>query len=311
MINLLLFSPVDSYSSHSTGLANLMREIVGLFHIHSNVADRVRGQIEDAKRVVARISERYGIEIRDLDVAEIGPGQFLTQLTYFAVHNRVTGVDRDVIVRGFRPGGYISMLRTNGARRLAKTLGRKALGVDREYLSTLKDQLGLQYLPPVKTHAMDVCRMSFPPGSFDFVYSRSVLHCLPDPVVAIKEIVRVMRPGGISYVTVQPYTSPTGCLDPRLHTNRRHEVEGWPHLRAGLRDGLQAPNVYLNKFRLDDWRRIFAGTMIGCDFILTPISDPKILDSAKKLRAHGELLDYSMEELTSGELVAMWRKPRT
>ena len=118
----------------------------------------------------------------------------------------------------------------------------------------LMRELDLTQLPPIRLCVMDVCGMSFPENSFDFVYSRSVLHHLPQPVTAINEIARVLRPGGVAYVSIHPYTSETGCLDPRIYTDRRHEVLGWQHLRPGARGKVQPPNVYLNRLRLEEWR---------------------------------------------------------
>ena len=42
----------------------------------------------------------------------------------------------------------------------------------------------------------DAERLSFPDGSFDLVYSHGVLHHTPDTEAAIREIHRILRPGG-------------------------------------------------------------------------------------------------------------------
>ena len=298
-----------SYSSESGGVAGFLRETVGLYRLHSrNIGDRVRSQIEDARQVEVRVREILGLELQDLDVLEIGPGQFLCQMTYFGCHNRTIGIDRDVIARGFRPSAYIKMLRTNGVRRTMKTLGRKLLGVDRQYTSQLLSQLGMKRMPQLTVHQMDVCNISFPSQSFDFVYSRSVLHSLPDPRRAMEEIVRVLRPGGVAYISIHPFTSETGCLDPRIYSDRRSEIPAWAHLRPHLREKLYEPNVYLNKLRLEDWRRLFAAKMPGVEYILAT-SGKVSFETAKTLQGQGELLEYSLQELLTGQFVALWRKP--
>ncbi len=284
--------------------------MASLYREHSNdVSDRVRGSIQDARRVEARIEERYGVALRDLEMLEIGPGQFLAQLTYFAISNRVIGIDRDMIVRGYRLFAYLGMLRTNGVQRTIKTLGRKFMGVDRNYAVHLMRELNLIRLPPMKLCVMDVCDMSFPENAFDFVYSRSVLHHLPNPASAIDEIVRVLRPGGVAYVSIHPYTSQTGCLDPRIYTHRRHEVLGWQHLRPEVCDKVHAPNVYLNRLRLEEWRSLFGSRMPKVEYILTPTDDLGALERATELQKQGQLLDYPLDELLAGEFVALWRKP--
>jgi SAM-dependent methyltransferase len=298
-----------SYSSESLGFLGFLRETTSLYHLHSksNISERVRVCIEDARRVEDCVRERFGLQLRGLDLLEIGPGQFLTQLTYFAIRNRVVGVDLDLIIRGFKPLGYAAMLKTNGARRALKTIGRKLMGIDRRYASELLRQLELERLPKVALFPMDVCEMSFARGSFDFVYSRAVLHHLPDPASALDGIVRVLRPGGVAYVSVHPFTSQTGCLDPRIYTDRRDEVLGWPHLRPRLQGTINAPNVFLNRLRLSDWSKLFALKMPGVEHIVAR-SDNSVLEAAKSLQSRGELLEYSIEELTAGEVAAVWQK---
>jgi SAM-dependent methyltransferase len=239
---------------------------------------------------------------------EVGPGQFLMQMTYFSARNRITGIDRDVVVRGFRPLAYAKMFSTNGSRRAIKTLGRKLLGVDRKYAAQLASQLNLARLPELKVEAMDVCKMSFPPESFDFVYCRSVLHSLPDPLGALGEIVRVLRPGGVAYISIHPYTSRTGSLDPRVYSADWNGFGGWPHLRPQLQDKIDKANVFLNKLRLQEWRELFWSRMDSAKFIVTP-GDKAADEAARKLQSQGELQEYSIEELTAGEFVAVWKKP--
>ena len=77
----------------------------------------------------ANVFEHYGIRLRDLEILELGPGQFFGQTAYLACYNRVTGVDRDLLARGLNPIDYVRMLTINGPMRTLKTAGRKILGV--------------------------------------------------------------------------------------------------------------------------------------------------------------------------------------
>src|SRR6266849_7143005 len=122
------------------------------------------------------------------------------------------------------------MLGTNGVRRTPKTVGRKLLGIDRRFEFELRRHMGVQRLPKPDVIQMDACCMSFPAESFDFVYARSVFHHLPNPGAALDGIVRVLKPGGAVHILLHLYTSQTGCLDPRVYTDRSREVQGWPHL---------------------------------------------------------------------------------
>ena len=263
--------------------------------------------IEDAREAERLVKDRLGLELTNLDVLDIGPGQFLSHMTYFSVRNRVVGIDLDVIFRGFRPLGYLRMIKTNGVRRTMKTIGRKVLGVDRKVASGLRRELQIGRLPKLDVLRMDACAMSFPSESFDFVYSRAVFHHLPAPAAALDGIVRVLRPGGACYITLHPYTSPTGCLDPRVFTERRDEVRGWPHLRQSRKETVDPSNACLNRLRLPEWRKLFTSKMPGVQFVTTE-STEATPSEATALQNQGELLDYSIEELCTGQFAALWRK---
>ncbi|MCC6453528.1 MAG: methyltransferase domain-containing protein [Caldilineaceae bacterium] len=56
----------------------------------------------------------------------------------------------------------------------------------------------------VKLHCADVATLPFDDASFDKVYSIHSLYFWPEPLKALKEIQRVLRPNGIVVVTVLP-----------------------------------------------------------------------------------------------------------
>ena len=122
------------------------------------------------------------------------------------------------------------------------------------------------------------------------------------------EVVRVLRPGGVAYFSIHPYTSQSGCLDPRVFTDRWREVEDWPHLRPQMKGKIDGPNVFLNKLRLKQWKELFTSRMESAQFTLIPGHESAV-ETAKKLQSQGELLEYSIEELTVGELIVIWKKP--
>jgi ubiquinone/menaquinone biosynthesis C-methylase UbiE len=53
---------------------------------------------------------------------------------------------------------------------------------------------------PGKFHVADAEHLDFPDNSFDIVYSHGVLHHTPDTAAAVREIHRVLRPGGKAVV---------------------------------------------------------------------------------------------------------------
>jgi SAM-dependent methyltransferase len=50
----------------------------------------------------------------------------------------------------------------------------------------------------------DLFAAPFAPGSFDFVFSKGVVHCTPDPRGAVRCLARLVRPGGLLFVWVYP-----------------------------------------------------------------------------------------------------------
>ncbi len=73
----------------------------------------------------------------------------------------------------------------------------------------------------------DVGALPFPDGEFDLVVTFTGLHCFPDPRVAVAELARVLRSGGV--VTGSALLNDTG---------RRFE----PVRRAGRLSGLLGPS---------------------------------------------------------------------
>ena len=301
-----------SYTSQQKGVCTFVEEIVNLYRAHSaNIPQRVQDLIRQVQEVEGRVEQRFSLGLRNLDILEIGPGQFLSQMTYFALHNCVVGIDLDVIALGWRPIDYVRMLKSNGVRRTIKTVGRKLVGIDKRHRSELMKQLNLRTFPRMTVLRMDVCRMSFPDNSFDFVYSRSVFHSLPRPADAVREVARVLRPGGVAYIWPHLYTSANGSLDPRIYVGfgLSGDLRLWPHLRPQLSRALK-PNAYVNKLRLAKWRQLFSEAMPGVEFTLNRESDPELEKAARALQARGELLEYTLEELTTHDFVALWRKPQ-
>jgi O-methyltransferase/aklanonic acid methyltransferase len=51
-------------------------------------------------------------------------------------------------------------------------------------------------LPDVETHVMDAAALDFPDATFDLVTAGFAVHIMADPVAAVAEVKRVLRPGG-------------------------------------------------------------------------------------------------------------------
>ena len=298
-----------AYSGEVRGVRRSAGEAWDLYRLHSrDFPERVRAALQDLGEVETLVGERHAFLIRDRSVLDIGAGQRLTQLAYFSRTNDAVGIDLEVIAQGFDLRAYARMLRLNGLRRTAKTLVRKALLIDARYQSEVARQLGLERFPRLKVLQMDVSRMTFPDSSFDFVFSYSVFHHLPNPAQAFREVARILHPGGVAYIAFQLFTSATGCLDSRYFPSVSPQAVRWPHLRSPYSSDVRQ-NAVLNRLRLDEWRDIIASTLPGAEVISRGHGHDGLAADLAALREQGELDGYSDEELLANEIVALWRKP--
>jgi ubiquinone/menaquinone biosynthesis C-methylase UbiE len=86
-------------------------------------------------------------------------------------------------------------------------------------------------LPAVETHVMDAVALEFPDATFDLVVAGFVVHIMSDPVAAVAEVKRVLRPGGQFAFTIpgradgapDPWTDPIGDL---FAEYRKYQVAG-------------------------------------------------------------------------------------
>ncbi|HTW43620.1 MAG TPA: class I SAM-dependent methyltransferase [Solirubrobacteraceae bacterium] len=257
--------------------------------------------------VTQLLEEALGAPLSGRRILDVGAGQGLFHMAFFSRENDVTGIDLEVIAQGMDLRSYAHMWRANGPRRTIKTVGRKVLRIDRHYRREVERQLGLRRFPRADVLQMDATAMSFADESFEVVHSRSVLHHLPDPAQGVRELARVLRPGGVAYISLHPYTSHTGSLDPRVMRGEGG-LPLWPHLRPST-EGMVLQNAFLNKLRLTEWRTLFAELMPGAHVHgLCSQDEARLRDAAARLQSEGELTAYTLDELLTGNLVVVWRK---
>ena len=303
-------SRLPSYSSQLRGPAGLAYEALGLLRAHGvDPGPQVRATIEGLRSLEAFVTAQTGVRIVGMEMLDVGAGQRLLQMAYFSAKgNRVVGVDRDVIVQGIDLHGYLRMARSNGLRRVVKTLGRKALGVDARSRKALRRELGsVPEATPLVVHQMDAAELGFEDESFDAVYSLTVLQYVADPARAIAEMARVTRPGGVVFAQFLPFTSLIGSFDIGA-LGGGTALPDWAHLRPGIASRVREA-AYLNRIRIPDWREMFERAMPGCTF-LPDESRRRVLEPrARRLQEAGELLEYDVDELVTTEVRVAWRKP--
>src|SRR5262249_2432074 len=211
-----------SYTSSSEQTSSAFFEFANLFkgtirsarNISQDVADLLaERRAAEVRAAEALVQNHGGLAVRDLDILEIGVGQLPRQLTYFSMHNHAVGIDLDVVPQGLRVLDYVRLLKTNGPKRLVKTIARKMTGYDWLFDRELARQLQVRKTSRPRTLQMDASRMDFPDASFDLVYSFNVFEHLPDPAVVLEEKIRVTRPGGCVLTHFHLYSSDSGGHD--------------------------------------------------------------------------------------------------
>jgi SAM-dependent methyltransferase len=88
----------------------------------------------------------------------------------------------------------------------------RARGYDAAGVDGSADMLGHARAlnPGADVRQADVEALPFPDASFDYVLCVEVLRYLPDPRAAVREMARVLRPGGVALVTASPLLSLNG-----------------------------------------------------------------------------------------------------
>jgi SAM-dependent methyltransferase len=299
---------IKSYTSTNIGLVQRINEAIDLYYQHSqNIPGQVNELLLWLRDTEEEVRRYAGRELEGLDVLEIGPGQMLNYLRYFALRNNATGIDLNVVSDRLALPTLVRMLRVNGPMRTAKTLLRKTLGLDAKFNKELCRQLGVARLPEPRVLQMDAETMAFTDATFDFVFSRNTFEHLSDPGTVINQINRVLKPGGVAYISVDLYTSESGCHDPRIYSGRREKLPLWSHLRPEHFKKVQS-NAYLNKIRLADWRDLFLSKMPDVWLRTVESKNQTLRDELARLRRAGELTGFTNEELLTFELVAVWKR---
>lgn len=98
-------------------------------------------------------------------------------------------VGKDVLDAGCGTGEYSCWLASRGANVIGIDLSDNAMQEGRRYA----EKTGIT---GVYFEKRSVLQTGFPDNSFDFVYCTGVLHHIPDPFGGLKELNRVIRPGG-------------------------------------------------------------------------------------------------------------------
>jgi SAM-dependent methyltransferase len=147
--------------------------------------------------------------------------------------------------------------------------------------------------------------LPFPDAYFDLATSIAAFEHFLDVPAVVAELHRVLRPGGVVWVSVHLFTSPSGghnitFSEVPLRTVPRG-VEPWDHLRK-RRLGFTVP---LNRWRRDQYLETFARHFEIVKHYCHTREGEHLLTA----QIEAELAEYGRDELTTAAYVIVARKP--
>ena len=287
-----------------------LRGVIGLYGRHKDrIAKELPALVAETKNAISKMEALFGRELNGLKVLDVGPGPFFLQSYILgAQNNQVTAIDLDVIPVGFAPLTYLQMLRKNGGFRTVKTLARKGLGIDREYRRQLAKLLNNSNLTNVRVMQGNATKSGLPDASFAIIYCRALFQHLPEPEAATRELVRLLMPGGVLYISLHLYTSFNGSLDPRVSYGTADESLHWAHLRPSFQ-GTLVSECSLNRLTLSQWLELFSRVCPGHTRDVHTSTREGVPEVAERLINAGELPGYTKDELCAHTLDIFWKKP--
>jgi len=299
----------SGYTATRLGLFARLNELNSLLAMYlKGPQRRVSRAIAEVSAAVSEIEVLLGHPARGLDILEIGSGQQSIQLAALSLGNRAIGIDQESSGKGINLKRLVHTASKDGAIRALKTVVRKSFGFDSDLQREFVKQMKIKRWPKLNILEMDSAKMSFADNSFDVVYSRAVFEHIVDPESVLREVLRIIRPGGVFYCLLHLYTSDSGCHDIRIFSNRRGDLPLWAHLRETHRHRV-VENTFLNRLRLGEWRAIFAKLLPGAqvEALMDDSTEGAKLE-LEKCRACGELSDYSDEELLTVTVKVIWQR---
>ena len=159
-------------------------------------ATAARKKLKRTRQLLAEFAQ-WGGHIEDARVLDMGCGDSINSLliALWPVES-VVGIDMELPL--LEP-----VERRDRVRVLASHVCRHA-----QLSGDIDEILGRL---PIRLLKMDATSMAFGDASHDLLISRSAIEHIASVEKAFDEIARVVRPGGLIYLSTDPYFSPRGC----------------------------------------------------------------------------------------------------
>jgi len=248
----------STMSGQGIPLVDRARSAINVFRAHRRSQfSNAEAAVRHHRNMVDLVRDHCGCSIEGARVLDLGCGQQVTQtLLFHADGASVTGIDTEVPTHRMTPGVFRQSWQQNGPERAVKSLARHVL-----FDSAFYGELARVYGHPLDRSGLDLrledaTAMRFEDDTFDFVYSMAVFEHIEDVEGAVREVNRVLKPGGLAVIT--PHLFPSISGGHNLEWSRPDEapsprVPAWDHLR----EHRFPANTYLNRWKRADYDRAF------------------------------------------------------
>lgn len=173
-----------------------------------------------------RVRTYWEHHIHDLEISQHAPGTpgffaDLDQYHFEKLHHLLRLVDfeawrgKDVLDLGCGAGVEVVRFARGGARIVGADIAARAVALTRQNL----EQQGLT----ARLEVADGEALPFPDASFDFVYAHGVVQYTNDDRALVREVQRVLRPGGLAMFQAYNRISWLNALSKVMKTPLEHE----------------------------------------------------------------------------------------
>jgi SAM-dependent methyltransferase len=279
---------------------------LAIFRAHrSGDFSNAAGSVRHYRELRGYLDQYVGVPVAGARILDMGCGQTATMSLLFRAEGaHVTGIDIEVPTLRMSPGTFAEVWRRNGAERALKSLARHLL-FDAKFIDDLARELGKPIsIDGLDLRVMDATRMEFEDSTFDFVHSLAVFEHIDDVPGAIRELNRVLKPGGIAVITPHLFASLSGGHNLEwLWPDERgsDKVEPWDHLRKNRHPA----NAFMNRLKLSEYQDAFREHMDVIEEQLSVEGEHHLTD---ELEAELTAAGYSREDLLTRTVTFFVRK---